>query len=419
MWKKMRGKQSGGAVWDLSREEASEVFQEYYKCVTKRFEEAWAQQIGKQKPVHAVMALEGERVTLKCTVCSRPDRDKLSQQAIWQHVRRSDSTLGPLVGGVGGKRVKQAAQGSLTIRELQLEDAGQYTCLDSTGNYVAIYQVDVKFRERQKMVKEGDHVLNTTVLEDHNLQLMTSWTSWGPCNTCDVPGTRQRHGTCVVKKLNITDPVKPKDFPMVLLYPDGVPCHSTALPPRIRLLRPVRRRYEETLVAVCNQSCPTEAPPVIITDKDGKEVEVLPSGRFYNLNEKPPIPTMVKRRVIFEPEGKHLVLQCSDVVRGSGVRWMRGKRRVDPLSIRRQTAGRVWVDSANRLHIALLLLSDTAVYNCWERQRHVVAIKVMVVDGFSEQMKNYITYAGFGITILATLIACCCIFVGGQKRRVQ
>lgn len=52
----------------------------------------------------------------------------------------------------------------------------------------------------------------------------------------------------------------------------------------------------------------------------------------------------------------------SDVERGAGVRWMRGKRRVDPLSIKRQTAGRVWVDSANRFHIGLLLLSDTAVY---------------------------------------------------------
>ena len=53
--------------------------------------------------------------------------------------------------------------------------------------------------------------------------------------------------------------------------------------------------------------------------------------------------------------------------------------------------------------------------SCWERQRHVVAIKVLVVDEFNERLKNYITYAGFGITILASLIACCCIF-GGKKK---
>lgn len=45
----------------------------------------------------------------------------------------------------------------------------------------------------------------------------------------------------------------------------------------------------------------------------------------------------------------------------------------------------------------------------------MVAIKVLVVDEFNERLKNYITYAGFGITTLASLIACCCIF-GGKKK---
>ncbi|KAL8566775.1 hypothetical protein ACOMHN_005726 [Nucella lapillus] len=359
MWNKMRAKQAGGAAWDLSREEASKVYEDYYECSRKRYEKATKLESGQQQPVHAIMALEGERVTLKCTVCSRPDRNKLSQQAIWQHLSRSDSTLMPIMGR--SKRLKQKPQGSLSIQDIRLEDAGQYICMDTLREFVAIYQLDVKLRERRKMIREGGVLLNTTRLTDHNLQLFTSWSPWGPCDTCDIVGSRQRHGTCVVKKLNITEAVKPKDFPMLALYPTGVPCHSTALPARIRLMKEVRRRHEETLVANCTKPCPTEPPPVVVTDKDGKEVEVLP-GKFYNINEKPQIPTMVKRRVIFEPEGKHLVLQCSDVERGAGVRWMRGKRRVDPLSIKRQTAGRVWVDSANRLHIALLLLSDTSVY---------------------------------------------------------
>ena len=65
MWKKMRGKKQ---EWDLSREEASEIYQTYYQCVTKRYEEAKQLEMGKMKPVHAIMALQGERVTLKCTV---------------------------------------------------------------------------------------------------------------------------------------------------------------------------------------------------------------------------------------------------------------------------------------------------------------------------------------------------------------
>ena len=100
------------------------------------------------------------------------------------------------------------------------------------------------------------------------------------------------------------------EFPMMTLYPHGIPCHSTALPHRIRRLKAVRQRYEETLVAACNVSCPTEAPPVMVTNKDGKLVEVVPPPRLYDLNETPPTPLMVKRRVLYEPEGKHLILTC-------------------------------------------------------------------------------------------------------------
>ena len=114
-----------------------------------------------------------------------------------------------------------------------------------------------------------------------------------------------------MQKIIPEDPVKPREFPLLALYPDGVPCHSTALPLSIRRLKKVRQRYEETLVAECNVSCPTEAPPMIVTDKDGNRMAVLPpSEKFYDLNEKPPIPKLVKRRVLYEPEGKHLILQC-------------------------------------------------------------------------------------------------------------
>ena len=65
MWKKMRGKKQ---QWDLSREEASDVYKEYNKCVTKRFSEVLKMEKGQMKPVHAIMALQGERIALKCTV---------------------------------------------------------------------------------------------------------------------------------------------------------------------------------------------------------------------------------------------------------------------------------------------------------------------------------------------------------------
>ena len=83
--------------------------------------------------------------------------------------------------------------------------------------------------------------------------------------------------------MNKTAPVKPKDFLMLMFYPDGLPCHSTALPVRIRRLPKVRSRHEETLLAPCNVTCPTKYPPVLVTDKDGNVVS-LSFSFFFILN---------------------------------------------------------------------------------------------------------------------------------------
>nr|KAG5703922.1 hypothetical protein BaRGS_008181 [Batillaria attramentaria] len=340
--------------------------------------------------------------------------DKLSQQAIWQHLRRSDSSLGNVH---YDDRIQMTPQSGLVIKGADVADAGQYSCLH-LGDYVAIYQVDVLPKERRKRVRLGESLLQEVYLPSHNLRVLTVWSSWGSCDACDVIGHRQRTGTCTVLKIDPDDRVKPRDFPMIDLYPDGVPCRSTALPGHLRRLKVVRHRYEETLVAECNVSCPTEAPPVAVTDSDGKVLELVEPVKLYSLGEMPPLPKMVKRRVLYEPEGKHLVLTCgSETQRGAGLRWMRGKRRVDPMSIKRQTLGRVWIDSANRLHLKDLMLSDTAVYNCWERELHVAAIKVLVISAMNEKLKDYITITGFVVTCIGSLVACCCLMRRGQTAR--
>ncbi|KAL8566774.1 hypothetical protein ACOMHN_005725 [Nucella lapillus] len=59
---------------------------------------------------------------------------------------------------------------------------------------------------------------------------------------------------------------------------------------------------------------------------------------------------------------------------------------------------------------------DDMIDSCWERKRHVVAIKVIVIDSFNKELKNYITYGGFGLAIIASLIACCYIFAKKNRR---
>ena len=131
-----------------------------------------------------------------------------------------------------------------------------------------------------------------------------------PCNDRHMLAVR-KSSHAHFQKINNRSPVKPKDFPMMQYYPDGVPCHSTATPFRIRRLKEVRGRHEESITAPCNVACSTEAPPVVITDNRGNEVEVMPPGqKFYDIGAKLHIPKMVLRRTIFKPEGLHLIMQC-------------------------------------------------------------------------------------------------------------
>nr|KAG5691487.1 hypothetical protein BaRGS_026262 [Batillaria attramentaria] len=303
--------------------------------------------------------LDGIVVMVDAKYCKK---DKLSQQAIWQHLRRSDSSLGNVH---YDDRIQMTPQSGLVIKGADVADAGQYSCLH-LGDYVAIYQVDVLPKERRKRVRLGESLLQEVYLPSHNLRVLTVWSSWGSCDACDVIGHRQRTGTCTVLKIDPDDRVKPRDFPMIDLYPDGVPCRSTALPGHLRRLKVVRHRYEETLVAECNVSCPTEAPPVAVTDSDGKVLELVEPVKLYSLGEMPPLPKMVKRRVLYEPEGKHLVLTCG---------------------------------------------------SCWERELHVAAIKVLVISAMNEKLKDYITITGFVVTCIGSLVACCCLMRRGQTAR--
>lgn len=116
---------------------------------------------------------------------------------------------------------------------------------------------------------------------------------------------------CIHKqKLYAHQPVKPNDFPLMTLFPEGVPCRSTAVPVQLRFMRVIRHRLEETLVDRCNVTCPTQPPPVIIKDSEGNPIELL-EGEYQSFGEKVSIPKTTKRKVLYEPEGTHLVLTCT------------------------------------------------------------------------------------------------------------
>lgn len=169
------------------------------------------------------------------------------------------------------------------------------------------------------------------------------------------------------------------------------------------------------LEGYCYQPCPTEPPPIEVTDANGNVVEVIEGG-YHPIGRKPELPPMVKRKVKYEPAGSHLVISCPTSKKGK-VRWQRGERAINTATIRHQTKGRVSIDKLNRLHIRKLHERDTAPYNCWVWQRHVATIKIIVFEPMNEDMKNYITYGGLFLTIISIPVYCCCKICCGRPKR--
>ena len=387
--------------WSMSKKEAKELFDKYYQCQEAKVRSLLQEEF----PIKAKLAVEGEKVRLTCQICYRPDVDADSQLPDWQFLRHEDTGLTKIV---PSGRVKVSRDHSLVIKNIDVEDAGQYFCVER-HDYAAVWQLDVFLTDRRRFVqlKKGAQQ-NDTFLNKRNLFVFTKWGSWSECNTCDRIGQRSRPGNCMVKKIYPHVPTYPQDFPLMALYPGGVPCHSTALPRQLRHVKEIKERESETLVSECNVPCATTPATRVVTDEDGSVIEVVKSG-FFSIFEKPDLPKVVKRRVIYEPENSHLVLKCPGDLTTDQIRWQRGRRDVDPLTIRRQTNERVWVDQQRRLHLAPLLLSDTAVYNCWEKDRRVASIKVLVVDEITEELKLYISYAGLAVAVLGTVLLLVCL----------
>ncbi|XP_060076776.1 Ig-like V-type domain-containing protein FAM187A [Ylistrum balloti] len=400
--------------WELSPADALQVFDAYYECLMKRETSE-----NSKLDITAVLSLEGQNIELKCPICLRPDQESGRLGIQWQHMSTRDSAMRYVD---ESSKFKFTDEMSLIISDVDISDAGQFFCVRTRDREIEqIYQLDVLFRERRKVLagSERRNILPVKALEDNNLKLFTLWSDWSDCNRCGKVGHRRKVGLCMVDKINDTDPVEPVDLPIIELYPRGIPCRSTVLPLDIARLKPIRRRQSETILEKCYQRCPTVAPPRVVTDKNGEVLQVIQPG-YYSLKEKPTLPPMVKRSLIYEVTRKNLILKCPvKPDKTSLVRWQNGTVIINPLNIRRQTRGRVRMDGANRLHIRALRVYDSAPYSCWLKRRHVATIKVIVTEAMNSSLKDHITYAGLGLTILSMTLVCLCVFCGRNKKTVK
>ncbi|XP_063445227.1 Ig-like V-type domain-containing protein FAM187A [Mytilus trossulus] len=396
--------------WRFTPEEAKLVFSAYYKCIEER-NAAYSEKIH----VKAILALEGQTVKMTCHSCFRPDQDPSSYHIEWQQLRAEQGELDYVE---NSKRVNITPDKMLVILNVDVVDRGQYFCVQSNiQEYIEIYQLDVIEREKRITLPESDikKLLPQHKLPDNNLKLFTLWSEWSDCNQCNRLGKRRKVGICMVNKIEIDEPIEPMDIPMIILYPDGIPCRSTILPPGVKRLQEIRDRKSETILGDCFLKCPTTPAFLTITDSNGKIVETIDSG-FYSLKSKPTLPPMVKRKVTYADTGKSVVLLCpNSSKKNSLIRWQNGSIPFNPLTIKGQTRGRVQIDTINRLHIKGLRKSDTAVYSCWIQAKLVGTVKLIITTGIDPKVHQIITTTGIVLTIICLSLICICTL--GNKAR--
>ena len=157
------------ANWKYSKKEIKEMFEKYYRCI----EEANKPENRMKEAIIAILALEGQRVELKCPSCQRPDQDSSKAKLFWQRVRNVDSTTKHIDPSAKGIKLKKDM--TLVIKSVDVTDAGQYFCVKD-GDSEVIYQVDVLFREPQRTVSEKnmETLLPAQKLIDHNVEVSRS-----------------------------------------------------------------------------------------------------------------------------------------------------------------------------------------------------------------------------------------------------
>ncbi|ESO86649.1 hypothetical protein LOTGIDRAFT_166921 [Lottia gigantea] len=296
----------------LTKTDYKKLFKKYYECLEKRESEVRS---GSNEAITPKMILAGQPLHIPCGICKRPDQNAESLGVKWLVIRSGDGRMKRIRFNGNGKtkkkRIKFNKDYSLHIDKARFRDAGQYFCMVQ-DDFISVTQIDILVNERKRILYESnekDVPLPTYYMENENIQIATVWAEWSSCDKCGDQGSQRKRGTCMVQKIYPDRPVKPKSFQMINKYPQGIPCHSSALPGFLKKKPEIKGRACEIYVRECYEACPSSPGPITITDKAGNVVEFIEPG-YYSLKHPPTIPPMTQHRVIYEELGKHLVLKC-------------------------------------------------------------------------------------------------------------
>ncbi|KAG8185996.1 hypothetical protein JTE90_027666 [Oedothorax gibbosus] len=365
-------------------------------------------------PVVLVLSTLGSDVRLPCNYCNK--RPGISGR-IWRrkslHGKENPVKL-DMHDDPAKNRVFVVEDHSLIIRQVTEQDGAYYFCYDAEDEHAKMdILLDVEHRtELDPLELNMPAVLNKEVLKWlktckgiktipslSKYECYAEWGSWSKCDVCGKIGERKRVGVCRLQKLEKVEIQAPKgnlvqaDFPIV-----GVGCHSVlldALPAAKEILQKIPNIV---LIEKCEVSCTgfvTKASRLKAFQKGGflKRIKVKIAKKMNQVSKD------IKAEIKAEKEGTQLTLFCPGASIDTRVKWKLNERLLHKHKLKEKTAGRVYIDAMDALHIKELRIIDKGEYICTLDDVEIGLIRLKVISKYT----FFDPSSNFGVFTLAML----------------
>ncbi|KAG8185995.1 hypothetical protein JTE90_027666 [Oedothorax gibbosus] len=283
-------------------------------------------------PVVLVLSTLGSDVRLPCNYCNK--RPGISGR-IWRrkslHGKENPVKL-DMHDDPAKNRVFVVEDHSLIIRQVTEQDGAYYFCYDAEDEHAKMdILLDVEHRtELDPLELNMPAVLNKEVLKWlktckgiktipslSKYECYAEWGSWSKCDVCGKIGERKRVGVC-----------------------------------RLQKLEKVEIQFSAGFV--------TKASRLKAFQKGGflKRIKVKIAKKMNQVSKD------IKAEIKAEKEGTQLTLFCPGASIDTRVKWKLNERLLHKHKLKEKTAGRVYIDAMDALHIKELRIIDKGEYIC-------------------------------------------------------
>uniref|UniRef100_A0A5S6QWP2 Ig-like domain-containing protein n=1 Tax=Trichuris muris TaxID=70415 RepID=A0A5S6QWP2_TRIMR len=400
------------------------VFNHYHECIDEHSKST--KRLSTVAP-RLVTVRERSVVRLDCTPCPNPRSTNPRRFWFYRLWMQEDLIDVPLASSSFDESGFLLIENFiLLITEADKEKHnGEYVCTDIYGHPLSTYYLDIIPAVSVEMTSSVEIVeveAQEYTLEDENVLITYQWGSWTACNRCFL-GERRRYAYCVLKpSTNASAPVRNRRVANLLrLFPEGVPCYSSWVPPEMRL-RPEVARPIKIASHFCMIDCPTEPPERNITEGniDGSEkvVERLKRGFISRDDELPPRPPRVFRQVHHVEDGGAITLYCPHG--NEEVYWQKEDTYLPTPVLGKYANGRIYYTREGHMVFASTLGSDSGFYSCWRFDNVLLlSARLHVEDPRTDMAIRAAIISGGGVVFLTFTCIIACSYIRARPMKTN